>query len=323
MLSVCALALLALSDPTFRGGEVAVGDRPAFTFSEEPFGLPGLARLEELRGAATLLVFADPAQAKSFAKIAAAASALQKRHARDLAVIVVAPPGESTWRAAHEQRCFAGGVALTTEAVLRAPEVRPFAVVLDAFGEVLLAERATLDLDGARQAVELAVTSLKSAEAYAPSELAAIWRSMEKGLVKHGFDALAKLTRSSDTVVQQTAATALEWWKPRLGSPLDRAERLLAAERWSEAQVLLDELDARLPGLAKAQDPFAERARAARAQRPAEKTALAADEALHALTQELMRKGPTKALREKLARLAADPAQERVAARAKALLARL
>ncbi|MBL8896872.1 MAG: hypothetical protein JNM84_04565 [Planctomycetes bacterium] len=324
MLFCCALALSILAAPDHVAGDIAVGDRPSHTFSEAPFGLPGLQRLEELRGAATLIVFADPAQTKGFAKIAAEASAVRKRYAGDLAVILVAPPAESSWREAHAQRCFAGGVAFSTEEVVAAPAgVRPFAVVLDAFGEVLHAEKASLDLDAARKAVEIAVTGVKSAEAYAPGELGSVWKSFEKGLVQQGLDELAKLEKSSDATMQQMAATAMEWWRPRVLSPLERAERLLAEQRWSEARSLLDAHFARFPGLAKAQDPVAERARAARAQIPTDAAARAADEALEALTQEIVRKGPTKALREKLARLAADAGEERVAARAKTLLLRL
>lgn len=124
-------------------------------------------------------------------------------------------------------------------------------------------------------------------------------------------------------MLRRTAAIAREWWEPQLTSPLERAERLLGEERWCEARSLLDVQLTRFPGLAKAQDAFVERMRAARAKLPLEKSALAADEALHALTREIVARGSTKGLREKLAELANDARDERVAARAQALLLRL
>jgi hypothetical protein len=319
-----SFALSALSSCAFLADEFAVGGRPTHTFAEEPFGLPGLRRLEELRGAAVLIVRADPAHRRSFSKIAAAATALVKRYSRDLTVIVMSPSTESSWREAHAQRCFAGGLALTTEQLFRAPAAeQPFAVVLDAFGEVVHAEFASLDLDEARKAIEIAVSNLRSAEAYAPQELADVWKSFEKGFVQRGFDELAQLEGSSDPLLRRTAAVAREWWQPRLTSPIERAERLLAEERWCEARSLLDELLTRFRGLAKAQDSFAERVRAARAKLPLERSALAADQALDALTREILTKGASKVLREKLAELANDSRDERVAARARSLLLRL
>ncbi|MBK9386017.1 MAG: hypothetical protein IPN34_14490 [Planctomycetes bacterium] len=148
MLFCCALARSILVATVHAVGDIALGNRPSHPFAEAPFGLPGLQRLEERREAATLIVLADPAHAKAFAKVAAEASDVRKRYPDELTVILVAPPSESSWREAHAQRCFAGGIAFSTEKVLAAPGgVRPFAVVLDDFGEALHAEPASLDLD--------------------------------------------------------------------------------------------------------------------------------------------------------------------------------
>lgn len=111
----------------------------------------------------------------------------------------MAPSADSSWREVHAQRCFAGGLALTTEELFRVPSAeQPFAVVLDAFGEVLHAERASHDLDEARKAIEVAVSGIRSAEAYAPQELFNVWKSFEKGFVQRGRDELTKLEGSAD-----------------------------------------------------------------------------------------------------------------------------
>lgn len=67
-----AFALSALPSCNFLADDIADGGRLTHTFAAEPFGLPGLRRLEELRGAAVPIVRADPAHRRSFSKIAAA-----------------------------------------------------------------------------------------------------------------------------------------------------------------------------------------------------------------------------------------------------------
>lgn len=316
----CTLLAAALHGQS----EVSVGERSTYSFQKEPQGLPGLKTLEELRGTVLLMVCADPADTAAFKKLTAAIAKLAKRYGHDLNILILAPEAEASWREAYAQRCFLSGAAMTTEPPVAIPSEKwPFAVVLNPFGEVVHADSAAKDLDDAQRAIETATTAMKSAEAYAPAPVAAAWRMMEKGSVQAGLDELRTLARGSDAMQKQAAETALEWWTPRSEGSLARAERLIAGQRWSEAEQLLTSIEKRFPGITKAQDVYAEKFRSMRSAIPRKGAELTADQELFALSEELIKKGPTKAVREKLTHFLEVHAEQKAAERARVLQAQI
>ena len=315
---------------TVLGQTPKIGTPVNYDFQHEVVGAPGLQSLAGLHGRAALVhkLSLDKAHRKTPAIQVALDLAKRFEHRFGAVFILTGSTGEDAFLT-HllGERLLTAPLLFTREEFLLSQGNSVTTVVLDPIGRVSHIG-AEFDAKAVERSVREKVEELKSGMAYAPSELLAAYRGMEKGAVKGGFDTLKSLGEGKGSPeARRLAGLASSWWRPLTYGRLQQIDTLLKGHRVTQAEHVLEALLEDFPGLTRSKDPFAQDIQKIlkTIKKPSKELALEykADRNVCKALEKLKKQGPTKTTLKKLRALVKKHAGTKAAERASAWVARL
>lgn len=247
-------------DPEGECGGVRPGDRPTYRFGSPILGGPGIVDLEDLRGRPVLVDYWGTRCAACVQLSVPAALELAEEHGEDLVVLLV----ESQSASAEEIELFAYGrgwmetpVLWTGEAPFRpASRGLPAFVLLSAEGEVVLSGNSIDQSRELEQAVAEEVERARRGPDGVSRAVRRLYADFAEGRYAAAVQGAERALESERDAAP--ARAALEHFGLRLDRLQARAERLVAAGCYLDAEALLRRLQEGVRGLPGREAPVAE-----------------------------------------------------------------